>query len=75
VAAIEGDVKRAVALHLELLPLHKHLFCEPSPAPVKWALAQMGRCQPHVRLPLTELTEGGQALVRKAMTDCGLPTA
>ena len=43
-AAIEGDVKRATALHLRLLPLHKQLFCEPSPAPTKWALAQLGRC-------------------------------
>jgi len=71
-AAIEGDVKRAVALHMELLPLHKHLFCEPSPAPVKWALAQMGRCQNSLRLPLVPLSDHGQALVRQAMTDCGL---
>ncbi len=72
IAALEGDVKRAVALHLELLPLHKHLFCEPSPAPVKWALSQLGRCAPHVRLPLVPLTEGGQAVVRQALADCGL---
>ncbi len=71
-AAIEGDVKRAVALHMELLPLHKHLFCEPSPAPVKWALAQLGRCQNSLRLPLVPLSDHGQALVRQAMTDCGL---
>ncbi len=71
VAALEGDVRRATALHLELLPLHKHLFCEPSPAPVKWALSQLGRCGPHVRLPLVPLTEGGQVLVRKALSDCG----
>src|SRR5204863_6180280 len=43
-AAIEGDVKRATALHLKLLPLDRQLFCEPSPAPTKWALAQLGRC-------------------------------
>ncbi len=72
IAALEGDVRRAVALHLELLPLHKHLFCEPSPAPVKWALSQMGRCGAQVRLPLLPLTDAGQALVRGAMTDCGL---
>jgi len=72
IAAIEGDVRRATALHLELLPLHKHLFCEPSPAPAKWALSQMGRCSEHVRLPLLPLTDAGQALVRAAMNDCGL---
>jgi 4-hydroxy-tetrahydrodipicolinate synthase len=72
IAAIEGDVRRATALHMELLPLHKHLFCEPSPAPAKWALSQMGRCSEHVRLPLLPLTDAGQALVRAAMTDCGL---
>ena len=72
VAAIEGDVRRATALHMELLPLHKHLFCEPSPAPAKWALSQMGRCSEHVRLPLLPLTDAGQTLVRAAMTDCGL---
>jgi 4-hydroxy-tetrahydrodipicolinate synthase len=72
VAAIEGDVRRATALHMELLPLHKHLFCEPSPAPAKWALSQMGRCNEHVRLPLLPLTDAGKALVRTAMNDCGL---
>jgi 4-hydroxy-tetrahydrodipicolinate synthase len=72
VAALEGDLRRAVALHLALLPLHKHLFCESSPAPVKWALAQRGLCSAHVRLPLVPLTESGQALVRQALADCGL---
>ncbi len=37
IAAIEGDVRRATAIHRRLLPLHKQLFCEPSPAPAKWA--------------------------------------
>jgi 4-hydroxy-tetrahydrodipicolinate synthase len=71
-AAIEGDARRAAALHLRLLPLHKQLFCEPSPAPTKWALAQMGRCTPQVRLPITPLTEAGQALVGQALRDAGV---
>ena len=71
-AAIQGDVKRAVALHLQLLPLHRQLFCEPSPAPAKWALQQLGRCRSTVRLPLTELTEAGQAAVAAALRDSGL---
>ena len=71
-AALQGDVKRAAALHLQLLPLHRHLFCEPSPAPTKWALQQLGRCRPTVRLPLVELTEAGQATVAAALRDSGL---
>ncbi len=41
-AAIEGNVRRATEIHLKLLPLHRDLFCEPSPAPAKWAMAQLG---------------------------------
>ena len=71
-AAIEGDVKRATALHLRLLAVHKQLFCEPSPAPTKWALAQLGRCGVHVRLPILPLTESGQTQVGQALRASGL---
>jgi 4-hydroxy-tetrahydrodipicolinate synthase len=71
-AAIEGDVKRATALHLKLLALHKHLFCEPSPAPAKWALSRLGRGRPAVRLPILPLTDAGQVLVERALGDAGL---
>ncbi|MFY8086945.1 MAG: dihydrodipicolinate synthase family protein, partial [Rubrivivax sp.] len=71
-AAIEGDVKRATALHMRLLALHKQLFCEPSPAPTKWALSQLGLCGPAVRLPIVPLTESGQASVRAALQDAAL---
>ena len=71
-AAIEGDARKAAAIHLQLLPLHRQLFCEPSPAPTKWALSQMGRCAPHVRLPIVPLTEAGQAQVGQAMRDAGV---
>jgi len=71
-AAVQGDVKRATAIHLQLLPLHRHLFCEPSPAPTKWALKQLGRCNATVRLPLVELTEAGQAQVAAALRDSGV---
>ncbi len=72
VAALEGDTRRATALHLKLLPLHKQLFCEPSPAPAKWALSHLGLCGPAVRLPIVPLTEAGQALVGQALRDAGL---
>jgi 4-hydroxy-tetrahydrodipicolinate synthase len=71
-AAIEGRVREAAALHLKLLPLHKQLFCEPSPAPTKWAMAQMGLCRASLRLPITELTPAGQELVRQALRDAGV---
>lgn len=74
-AAIEGDVKRATKLHLQLLPLHKQLFCEPSPAPTKWAMAQMGLIGNHLRLPLLPLTAAGEATVGQALRDSGVHPA
>ena len=71
-AAIEGDVKRATAIHMQLLPLHKQLFCEPSPAPTKWAMAQLGLCGNHLRLPILPLTPAGEATVGQALRDSGL---
>jgi len=71
-AAIAGDVKLARTIHLRLLSLHKQLFCEPSPAPTKWAMSRLGRCRPEVRLPITPLTPAGQALVDSALRDAGL---
>jgi 4-hydroxy-tetrahydrodipicolinate synthase len=66
-AAIEGQVRRATEIHMRLLPLHRDLFCEPSPAPAKWAMAQLGLCSPHVRLPILPLTAAGQATVGQAL--------
>ena len=71
-AAIGGDVQRARRIHLQLLSLHKQLFCEPSPAPTKWALSKLGLCRHVMRLPITPLTPAGQALVDAAMRDAGL---
>jgi 4-hydroxy-tetrahydrodipicolinate synthase len=73
-AAIHGEVGKARSLHLRLLPLHKQLFCEPSPAPAKWAMSQLGLCGTRVRLPLTPLTAAGQALVGQALRESGLLT-
>ncbi|MFY7865886.1 4-hydroxy-tetrahydrodipicolinate synthase [Roseateles sp.] len=71
-AALAGNVSEAKRLHFELLGLHKNLFCESSPAPTKWALSRLGRCQNVMRLPITPLTEAGQALVGQAMKEAGL---
>jgi 4-hydroxy-tetrahydrodipicolinate synthase len=69
VAALAGDAKRARTIHLQLLPVHQQLFCEPSPAPTKWALSKLGRCGPSVRLPIVALSADGQARVAQAMAD------
>ena len=71
-AAIEGDARRAAALHLRLLPLHRQLFCEPSPAPVKWAMARLGLCSEALRLPIVPLSEAGGRLVGQALIDAGI---
>ena len=71
-AAVAGKAAEAAAIHLKLLPLHTHLFVEPSPAPAKWALARMGMCGAALRLPITPLTSAGQAIVEQAMRDAGL---
>jgi 4-hydroxy-tetrahydrodipicolinate synthase len=71
-AALAGDVREATRIHFQLLALHKQLFCEPSPAPSKWALARLGRCTAALRLPITALTAAGQASVEQAMQEAGL---
>lgn len=72
IAAVEGNVARATELHMKLLPLHKHLFCEPSPGPTKYAMAKLGRCGVTTRLPITPLTPAGQQTIDQALRDAGL---
>ncbi|MCG1055087.1 4-hydroxy-tetrahydrodipicolinate synthase [Mycetohabitans sp. B5] len=71
-AAIAGDAKTARAIHLKLLSLHKHLFAESNPIPVKWALQQMGKIRGGIRLPLTPLADQHHETVRAALRDAGL---
>ncbi len=71
-AAIARDTARAVELHMQLLPLHKHLFVEPNPIPVKWALARMGKAGGTLRLPLTELSESARPVVEAALRETGV---
>jgi 4-hydroxy-tetrahydrodipicolinate synthase len=71
-AAMAGDTRRAIEIHMQLLPLHKHLFCEPNPIPVKWALARMGKAGGALRLPLTPLSTSAQAIVESALRDSGV---
>jgi 4-hydroxy-tetrahydrodipicolinate synthase len=59
-------------IQMQLLPLHKALFVESNPIPVKWAVARMGHCKDALRLPLTQLTPAGQDAVGRVLTSCGL---
>jgi len=72
VAAIAGDARKAMQIQLALMPLHRHLFVEPNPIPVKWALQRMGRMGGALRMPLTELAEGNRPVVEAALRACGL---
>ena len=72
IAALEGKAREATAIHMRLLPLHTHLFAEPSPAPVKWAMTKLNLCGSALRLPITPLTESGQQRVEGAMRSAGL---
>jgi 4-hydroxy-tetrahydrodipicolinate synthase len=66
-AAIKGDVNTALTLDNKLAPLHKQLFIQANPIPVKWAVAEMGLMDKGIRLPLTWLTEDCFDTVRQAM--------
>ena len=71
-AAVAGDAATAMAIQLKLLPLHKHLFVEANPIPIKWAMARMGLCGPTLRLPMTPLEAHNESTVEGAMRQCGL---
>ena len=72
VAAIAGDVARAREIHFRLVGLHRDLFCEANPIPVKWAVQQLGLMPGGIRLPLTPLSEANHARVLAAMRHAGL---
>ena len=67
VCALGGDENRARAIDAELQPLHRDLFVEANPIPVKWAVERMGLIDAGMRLPLTWLSASGQPVVREAM--------
>ena len=71
VAARAGNAEQAAALDTPLAALHRDLFCEPNPIPVKWALEQMGRIGPGIRLPLVPLDAAFHSIVRHALSAAG----
>jgi 4-hydroxy-tetrahydrodipicolinate synthase len=72
VAAMAGDVQRAVEINNSVLELHSRLFVEPNPVPVKWALAEMGKMPSGLRLPLAPLSAPFHDIVRGALRAAGL---
>ncbi|HEV7164896.1 MAG TPA: 4-hydroxy-tetrahydrodipicolinate synthase [Gammaproteobacteria bacterium] len=70
-AARRGDTKKAAEIDARLAPLHKALFVESSPIPVKWALAEMGRIPPGIRLPLTPLADEHHPALRTVLKTVG----
>ena len=72
VAALAGDTRAAMQIQNRLLPLHKGLFVEANPIPVKWAASQMGLCGPALRLPLTPLSDSLRLTLQGLLQSTGL---
>ena len=72
VAALNGEVARAREINFQLLGLHRNLFVEANPIPVKWAVARMGLMKNTLRLPLTHLSPTAYAKVEAAMRQAGV---
>ncbi len=71
-AARHGEPRKAAALNDRLEGLHRALFVQPNPIPVKWAVMQMGLIQSGIRLPLTQLEDRHYDEVRAAMARAGV---
>jgi len=67
-----GDARRAMAIHFRLMPLHKALFVESSPGPVKYGAHLLGKSEPLARMPLCEIADSSKKAVRDAMVSVGL---
>ncbi|HSI55494.1 MAG: 4-hydroxy-tetrahydrodipicolinate synthase [Ramlibacter sp.] len=72
VAAVAGDAKRAMEIQRKLMPVHKQLFVEANPIPVKWAMARMGLCGGTLRLPMTPMSPALEPGVEAALRGAGL---
>jgi len=74
-AAMRGETAIARAMNERLMPLHKALFLESNPIPVKWALHEMGLISEGIRLPLTWLSDTCHDPLRQALRQVGIPLA
>lgn len=71
-SALVGDAEKARSIDQTVALLHKNLFLESNPIPVKWACSQLGLCGEGIRLPLTPLSDKYHAAVRQAMVEAGV---
>jgi 4-hydroxy-tetrahydrodipicolinate synthase len=71
-AATRGDAAAAMKIQMQLLPLHKTLFVEPNPIPVKWAMQRLGLCDAALRLPMTPLSAQYHSQLEAAMQSASL---
>jgi 4-hydroxy-tetrahydrodipicolinate synthase len=67
-----GEPAEALAIHRRLMPLHKALFIEASPAPAKYALSRLGKASAEIRLPLVEPSEPSRPVIDAALVSAGL---
>jgi 4-hydroxy-tetrahydrodipicolinate synthase len=74
-ATLAGDYRKALTIQDKLLPLHRVMFMEPSPAPAKYAGSPLGLCNDTVRLPLLPATEAVRSVVAAVLHDLGLEPA
>ena len=72
VAAMAGNARRAMEIQLALMPLHKQLFVEPNPIPLKWAMEKLGLCGATLRLPMTSLSATNHAVLETALRATGM---
>ncbi len=71
-AAVAGNAKLASELHMKMLPVHRVMFAEPNPIPVKWAMQRMGLCGPTLRLPMVPMSDALVPAMELALRDAGL---
>jgi 4-hydroxy-tetrahydrodipicolinate synthase len=71
-AALNGELEKARAINFRLLALHRHLFVEANPIPVKWAVARLGKIKNALRLPMTPLSANLHGIVEEAMRQAGV---
>jgi len=71
-ACMQGAFERALKIQDQLMPVHDAMFCEPSPAPVKYAASLLRLCTDEVRLPLVPATDEARAKVKAALTGAGI---
>lgn len=71
-ACLDGEWEKAVAIQDRLMPLHRAMFAEPSPAGAKYAASLLGLCEAECRLPVVELSDATKKQIETAMRDLEL---